>query len=245
VGRKAGRVSVTDEAIARIREMIAEGRLKPGDRLPKEADLAALLGLSRNSLREAVRALSLIHVLDVRQGDGTYVTGLEPERLLEAVGFMVELRHDTSLLEVFEVRRLLEPAATARAAELISAEQLAELEQELLRAEGAHSVEELVAHDLDFHRMIVQAAGNQVLSALLVQLNSPTVRARVWRGLTQEGALERTLAEHRGLVAALRAGRADLAHACAMVHIAGVEEWLRASVEAGEQPPASGAPSAG
>jgi GntR family transcriptional repressor for pyruvate dehydrogenase complex len=216
VGRKAGRVSVTDEAIARIREMIAEGRLKPGDRLPKEADLAALLGLSRNSLREAVRALSLIHVLDVRQGDGTYVTGLEPERLLEAVGFMVELRHDTSLLEVFEVRRLLEPAATARAAELISAEQLAELEQELLRAEGAHSVEELVAHDLDFHRMIVQAAGNQVLSALLVQLNSPTVRARVWRGLTQEGALERTLAEHRGLVAALRAGRADLAHACAI-----------------------------
>jgi len=238
-------VSVTDEAIARIREMIAEGRLKPGDRLPKEADLAALLGLSRNSLREAVRALSLIHVLDVRQGDGTYVTGLEPERLLEAVGFMVELRHDTSLLEVFEVRRLLEPAATARAAELISAEQLAELEQELLRAEGAHSVEELVAHDLDFHRMIVQAAGNQVLSALLVQLNSPTVRARVWRGLTQEGALERTLAEHRGLVAALRAGRADLAHACAMVHIAGVEEWLRASVEAGEQPPASGGPSVG
>ncbi len=238
-------MSVTDEAIARIREMIAEGRLKPGDRLPKEADLAALLGLSRNSLREAVRALSLIHVLDVRQGDGTYVTGLEPERLLEAVGFMVELRHDSSLLEVFEVRRLLEPAATARAAELISAEQLAELEQELLRAEGAHSVEELVAHDLDFHRMIVQAAGNQVLSALLVQLNSPTVRARVWRGLTQEGALERTLAEHRGLVAALRAGRADLAHACAMVHIAGVEEWLRASVEAGEQPPASGEVPAG
>jgi GntR family transcriptional repressor for pyruvate dehydrogenase complex len=227
-------VSVTDEAIARIREMIAEGRLKPGDRLPKEADLAALLGLSRNSLREAVRALSLIHVLDVRQGDGTYVTSLEPERLLEAVGFMVELRHDTSLLEVFEVRRMLEPAAAARAAELINEEQLAELELELARAEAAKSVEELVAHDLDFHRMIVTAAGNQVLTALLVQLNSPTVRARVWRGLTQDGALDRTLAEHRGIVAALRAGRADLAHACSLVHIAGVEEWLRESVRAAE-----------
>ena len=227
-------MSVTDEAIARIREMIAEGRLKPGDRLPKEADLAALLGLSRNSLREAVRALSLIHVLDVRQGDGTYVTSLEPERLLEAVGFMVELRHDTSLLEVFEVRRMLEPAAAARAAELINEEQLAELELELARAEAAKSVEELVAHDLDFHRMIVTAAGNQVLTALLVQLNSPTVRARVWRGLTQDGALDRTLAEHRGIVAALRAGRADLAHACSLVHIAGVEEWLRESVRAAE-----------
>ena len=227
-------MSVTDEAIARIREMIAEGRLKPGDRLPKEADLAALLGLSRNSLREAVRALSLIHVLDVRQGDGTYVTSLEPERLLEAVGFMVELRHDTSLLEVFEVRRMLEPAAAARAAELITEEQLAELEVELTRAEAAKSVTELVAHDLDFHRMIVTAAGNQVLTALLVQLNSPTVRARVWRGLTQDGALDRTLAEHRGIVAALRAGRADLAHACSLVHIAGVEEWLRESVKPAE-----------
>ncbi|MEY9967756.1 GntR family transcriptional repressor for pyruvate dehydrogenase complex [Streptacidiphilus sp. MAP12-16] len=223
-------MSVTDEAIARIREMIAEGRLKPGDRLPKEADLAALLGLSRNSLREAVRALSLIHVLDVRQGDGTYVTSLEPERLLEAVGFMVELRHNSSLLEVFEVRRMLEPAATARAAELVTPEQLAELEREMERAEAAESLEELVEHDLQFHRMIVAAAGNQVLAALLVQLNSPTVRARVWRGLTQDGAQARTLAEHRSIVAALSAGRPDLAHACALVHIAGVEEWLRASV---------------
>jgi GntR family transcriptional repressor for pyruvate dehydrogenase complex len=232
-------VSVTDEAIARIREMIADGRLKPGDRLPKEADLAALLGLSRNSLREAVRALSLIHVLDVRQGDGTYVTSLEPERLLEAVGFMVELRHNSSLLEVFEVRRLLEPAATARAAERITAEQLAELELEMQRAEAAETLEQLVEHDLQFHRMIVAAAGNQVLAALLTQLNSPTVRARVWRGLTQDGAQARTLAEHRGIVAALSARRGDLAHACALVHIAGVEEWLRASVQAVEdQPPA-------
>jgi GntR family transcriptional repressor for pyruvate dehydrogenase complex len=222
-------VSVTDEAIARIREMIAEGRLKPGDRLPKEADLAALLGLSRNSLREAVRALSLVHVLDVRQGDGTYVTGLEPERLLEAVGLMVELRHDTSLLEVFEVRRMLEPAAAARAAELISQEQLAELELELARAEAAEGVDELVAHDLAFHRLVVAAAGNEVLTALLVQLNAPTMRARMWRGLTREGALGRTLAEHRAIVAALRAGRADRAHACALVHIDGAEQWLRAS----------------
>src|SRR5215469_13477810 len=122
-------MAVTDEAIEKIKGMIVSGALRPGDRLPKEADLAAMLGLSRNSLREAVRALSLIHVLDVRQGDGTYVTGLEPERLLEAVGFMVELRHDSSLLEVFEVRRMLEPAATAKAAERITAEQLAELER--------------------------------------------------------------------------------------------------------------------
>ncbi|WP_377269401.1 FadR/GntR family transcriptional regulator [Peterkaempfera sp. SMS 1(5)a] len=222
-------MSVTDEAITRIREMIASGRLRPGDRLPREADLAAMLGLSRNSLREAVRALSLIHVLDVRQGDGTYVTGLEPERLLEAVGFMVELRHGGSLLEVLEVRRMLEPAATATAALRATAEQLAGLEELQRRAEAATTVEELVECDVDFHRGIVAAAGNSVLSGLLAQIGSPTVRARVWRGLTDEGALARTLAEHRAILDALRARRADLAQAYALVHIAGVEEWLRSS----------------
>ena len=71
---------VTDVAIDKIKDMIITGELAPGDRLPKEAELAQHLGLSRSSLREAVKALCLIRVLDVRQGDGTYVTSLEPGR---------------------------------------------------------------------------------------------------------------------------------------------------------------------
>src|SRR6266566_1136349 len=78
--RNAG---VTDEAIEQIRVLVASGEWGPGTRLPREADLAAQLGLSRNSLREAVRALSLARVLEVRQGDGTYVSSLEPGELLE------------------------------------------------------------------------------------------------------------------------------------------------------------------
>jgi GntR family transcriptional repressor for pyruvate dehydrogenase complex len=64
-------MALADEAIDKIKKMIISGELRPGDRLPKEADLADRLGLSRNSLREAVKALSMIRVLDVRQGDGT------------------------------------------------------------------------------------------------------------------------------------------------------------------------------
>src|SRR5215471_15136358 len=71
--RGAHSVAVTDEAIEKIKGMITSGALCAGDRLPREADLAAELGLSRSSLREAVRALSLINILDVRRGDGTYV----------------------------------------------------------------------------------------------------------------------------------------------------------------------------
>src|ERR1700746_3166721 len=82
-GRRRG-AGVTDEAIETIRELIASGEWGPGTRLPREADLAAQLGLSRNSLREAVRALSLARVLEVRQGDGTYVSSLEAGGALRA-----------------------------------------------------------------------------------------------------------------------------------------------------------------
>src|SRR5258708_24642751 len=83
--------SVTEEAIDKIRELIVSGSWGPGDRLPKASELAAQLGLSRNSLREAVRALSQLRVLEVRQGDGTYVSSLEPALLLESTGFVSPL----------------------------------------------------------------------------------------------------------------------------------------------------------
>lgn len=121
-------MAVTDEAIEKIREMIISGQLRPGDRLPKEDELASLLGLSRSSLREAVRALSLVRILDVRQGDGTYVTSLKPELLLDAVSFVVDFHHDDSVLSFLEVRRMLEPQATAVVARTATAPQVAELQ---------------------------------------------------------------------------------------------------------------------
>jgi GntR family transcriptional repressor for pyruvate dehydrogenase complex len=223
-------VAVTDEAIDKIKEMIVSGELGPGDRLPKEADLADRLGLSRNSLREAVKALSLIHVLDVRQGDGTYVTSLEPRLLLDAMTFVVEFHRDDTVLEFLAVRRILEPAATAMAASRISEQQLDALSAQLDALGAAPSVEELVACDLEFHRGIVQSSGNSVLCSLLDGLSGPTTRARIWRGLTQEDAVARTLREHRAILAALRDRDVEAARSWATVHIASVEQWLRSSL---------------
>lgn len=220
-------MAITDEAIEKIKEMIVSGALRPGDRLPREADLAERLGLSRNSLREAVRALSLIHVLDVRQGDGTYVTSLEPALLLDAMAFVIDFHRDDTVLEFLEVRRILEPAATAMAAARMTAAEVAELQALLDELGTAPSVEELVANDLKFHRRIALGSGNQVLCSLMDGLTGPTQRARVWRGLTQEAAVQRTLAEHRAIADAIAAGQADVARAWATVHIAGVEQWLR------------------
>ena len=219
-------MAVTDEAIEKIKAMIVDGTLRAGDRLPKEADLAAELGLSRSSLREAVRALSLMNILDVRQGDGTYVTSLEPTLLLEALSFIVDFHRDATVLELLQVRRILEPAATAMAAERATDAELDELGK-LLDSLGENpSADELVANDLEFHRRISALSGNSVLSSLVETMSAPTTRARVWRGLTQAGAWERTLAEHRAILHAMVLRDAEAARSWSTVHIASVEQWL-------------------
>ncbi len=219
-------MAVTDEAIEKIKSMIVSGALHAGDRLPKEADLAAELGLSRSSLREAVRALALVNILDVKRGDGTYVTSLEPALLLEALSFIVDFHKDATVLEFLQVRRILEPAATAMAAERITEDEITGLGK-LLDGLGKHpEVEDLVANDLEFHHRIAACSGNAVLCSLLETLSAPTTRARVWRGLTQAGARERTLDEHRAILDALASGDPEVARSWATVHIAAVEQWL-------------------
>ena len=137
---RAARVSVTSEAIEQVKEMILSGELQPGAKLPRESELAERLGVSRSSLREAVRALSALNVIEVRQGDGTYVTSLTPEVLLEVIGFGIDLVTDPSLLEVFEVRRFLETAATAAAAISITDDELASLRECMNRMARSESV---------------------------------------------------------------------------------------------------------
>ncbi|MBC9824030.1 FadR/GntR family transcriptional regulator [Terrabacter sp. MAHUQ-38] len=226
-------MAVTDGAITKIKEMIVSGDLRPGDRLPREADLADRLGLSRNSLREAVKALSLIHVLDVRQGDGTYVTSLEPALLMGAMEFVVDFHQDDTVLHFLQVRRILEPAATAMAALSMSDEDIAGLYRQLDAVAKAPSIDELVAADLVFHRTIADGSGNEVIGSLLDGLSGPTQRARVWRGLTQTGAVERTMAEHRAIVDAIAAREPDVARSWSTVHIAGIELWLREALGSG------------
>ncbi|MEU8517891.1 FadR/GntR family transcriptional regulator [Kitasatospora sp. NPDC048722] len=218
---------VTDEAIEKIKAMIVSGELRPGSRLPKEADLAERLGLSRSSLREAVKALSLIRVLDVRQGDGTYVTSLSPEVLLDALGFVVDFHQDNTVLEFLEVRRILEPAATAMAARVMSDEDIAALRDLLDGLDEDASLDELIANDLEFHRMIAAGSGNTVLCSLIEGLSGPTTRARIWRGLTEEDAVARTRQQHRAILDAIARRMPEVAHAWATAHVAGVEQWLR------------------
>lgn len=225
-------MSLTDKAITRIRELIQSGELPPGAKLPPEQQLAVDLGLSRNLMREAVKALVVARVLEIRRGDGTYVTSLEPALLLEGLGSAVELLRGDTLLEVTEVRRLFEPVATGLAAVRISDEALLEVKHHLdAMAQAREDVEVLNRHDAAFHRAVIAAAGNSTLATLLEGISSRTVRARVWRGLVDDNAADRTIAEHQAIYNALAARDSALAEAAALLHVSTTEQWLREHLE--------------
>jgi DNA-binding FadR family transcriptional regulator len=219
-------MSVTDSVIEKIRDLIVSGQIQPGDRLPPEQELATRLSVSRSSLREAVRALSQANVLDVRRGDGTYVTSLEPQLLLSGMSFVVDLMSDSTLVEVFEVRRLLEPAATALAAQRITPERLEILRTSLKEMKGAHGAEELIYRDMEFHGEIAAATGNASLCSILEGIFTRGLRARVWRA-SLSGVKAMTLSEHGHILDALADRDPVLAAAAATLHLSESEKWLR------------------
>lgn len=224
-------MSRTDEVVDGIKRMIFDGELGPGDKLPVEKDLAERLGVSRGSLREGVRALSILGILDTRQGDGTYVTSLDPSRLLSPLRLVVDLHGDAEAQPFHAVRRVLETEAAGLAARRITPEALAEARGLLDRVAeilGASPVdhEQFIQADVAFHRIIAGQAGNPVLEALIETLASRTVRERLWRSLHEEGAETRTADDHEAIWRALAAGDAEAARVRMAAHLLDVEESL-------------------
>jgi GntR family transcriptional repressor for pyruvate dehydrogenase complex len=226
-------VGAIETTIDRIKRMLVDGELRPGDKLPVEKDLAASLGVSRGTLREAVRALSSLKVLQTRQGDGTYVTSLQPELLLEGMGFVADLHQEAGELQFLQVRRLLEPEATSLAVSRLGEADLAALHDLLTEA---HTLvrsrtidhERLMANDRAFHTLITAQCGNPVLAALVENTSGHTVRARLWRGRLDAGAAQVTVAEHGMIYQAIAEGDSERARLRAAAHILGVEDAVRA-----------------
>jgi GntR family transcriptional repressor for pyruvate dehydrogenase complex len=223
----------TEAAIRHVSDMIASGRLEPGARLPPEVELAELLGASRSTVREAVRALVTARVLDVRRGDGTYVTSLRPELLLEGIAFAADLMQPDFSIELVEVRRILEPAAAALASRRVQQEDLAELRGILDRMRDAAGPEALIRADTEFHAVVARASGNATLASMLAGLSGRTVRARVWRAIVEGDAVSNTIAQHEDIHAALVRGDPVLAEAASLVHVATTESWMRHLIDEG------------
>ena len=217
----------TDQAIAKIKELISSGEFTAGARIPTERELTQRFGVSRSSLREAVRALALVGVLESRVGDGTYVTTLEPDLLLTGVGFVSDLIEGSSLLDLHHIRRILEPEATRLATHRLTDDDFERLADCLRQMEIADTVQAYIEADTAFHRVILAACGNSALASLIENLSSGTLRARMWQSIVSRDAIEATIASHRSIQKALLARDAETAAAADVLHLAIAEDWLR------------------
>ncbi|MBO2449505.1 FadR family transcriptional regulator [Actinomadura barringtoniae] len=224
-------MAISEDVIEKIKAMIISGEIRPGERLPREPDLAERLGVGRNTLREAVRALIAMQILVIKRGDGTYVSSLEPHLLLENLAFAADVSSGRTAQQLLQVRRLLEPQATALAASLVTDGDLRTLQKILDRCGAATNPEEFVAHDSEFHRTIADIVGNPVLSTLLSTLSTHTQRVRVLRGAKATDALSTAHREHQAILRALAARDPQLAASTSAVHIAAVEQWVQDASE--------------
>ena len=219
-------MSVTTKTIDSIRAMIRAGELAPGDRLPPEQELADRLGVSRGSLREAVRALSQINVLDVRRGDGTYVTSLAPSELLSGLVFALELMQAKDLDEVIEVRQLLLPPAAALAAQRVSDDQLAEMRGVIEHLEQATDPDEIARLHDRFGALVYDATGNETLASILraLQVRGVNVR-RAWLA-AEPARRDIALTHQKMLLDALERGDGDMAKSISVVQVERRRRWI-------------------
>jgi GntR family transcriptional repressor for pyruvate dehydrogenase complex len=218
--------SVVDRVVGALVARIEAGEFRAGERLPPEADLAAGLEVSRLSLREAVRALTGAGVLEVRRGDGTFVTDLRPDRLVRAAGAFLELVDERGVAELFECRRILEPGATALAATRMDDAGLDDLAARCARMRALTDPERLVAEDVEFHAAIVAATGNPTLDSLAAAVAGRTARVRIWRAVVEQDATAWTHAQHDAILRALRARDSVAAWTAATTHVTEVEHWV-------------------
>jgi GntR family transcriptional repressor for pyruvate dehydrogenase complex len=210
--------SVGNQAIEAIKSMIVSGQLKPGQALPAERDLAVMLGISRPSLREAIRALSSMNVLEVRHGGGTFVSSLDPRLLTAPISFLLQI-DDESLGYLFEVRKVIEVAAARLAAPRISDGELDQLDH---LVEAAHREidcpTEYLRLDFEIHSGIVAATKNPLYTALydsIAQLSLESRRRTAVSAVTRLQAHK----DHVALVNALHDHDPDAAAEMMKLHI--------------------------
>lgn len=212
---------VYEDIVAQIKSLIAQGKLRVGDQLPSERELSEMFQVSRASVREAIRALESIGLIEIRQGEGTFVASTI-ETLLTSVASALA-QHRDPLTPIFEARKVLEPATAALAAERATAEEVTQLEAILAdQAKQIADGETGVEADTRFHSTLAEAAKNDVLLRLNEAIVDSLRETRV-RSLRSQGRPARSLAGHREILEAIRRKDPKRAREAMLHHLETIE----------------------
>ena len=213
------------EEVAKQIERLILKKLQPGDKLPAERELAELLGVSRSSIRDAIRRLELVGLVEPRQGSGTVVCEISTETLVSPLANVIAHRRQL-VGELLDFRKMLEPPLAARAATHASAKDVAAMEEILRRQDKRVRQGELaVEEDTEFHYRIALASGNSVVLKVM-DVVMDLLRETRSRSLQTEGRPQKSLAGHKRILAAMKRRDAAAAETAMRVHIQDVEKMV-------------------
>jgi GntR family transcriptional regulator, transcriptional repressor for pyruvate dehydrogenase complex len=219
------KTSVGLQAADAIKALIVSGELKPGDTLPPERELATMLGISRPSLREAIRVLSALNVVEPRHGGGTYVTSLDPRQLAQPINFLLQVDR-MAFRYLLEVRQVLEVGAARLAAPRITDEQLAVLRE--LTEQAEHVIgrpEQFLRFDFEIHTAIIEATGNPIYISLYQSIADLSIESRK-RTARSPATRRNAHAGHLAIVEALTSRDSDAAAAAMHEHLNVIQQAL-------------------
>ena len=221
---------LTGSLLQLFKRLIADGVLSPGDRLPPERELAELVGVSRSSLRPALKVLENMGIISQRVGSGTRLNPAAASILAEPLQFLI-LLDGITFQELMEARLIVEPELAARAAERATAEDREALKRAIARMEEcADNPAEFVACDLQFHQAVYRAAGNRVCTMLFTVVHQSLEELVRFTSLLVEP--EHTIRFHRRILAAIRRGNADSAREQMREHLEDVCSLLARGADA-------------
>ena len=219
--RSTRRGRIPETQAQHILKMIEDGRLKAGDRLPSERELASGLGTGRSSVREAIRYLEAMGVLETRPGLGTFVLNPTPCAVVASSVSSWLAENKEEVLKVFELREALETKASELAAARATDEMIAEIEavlDEMGTQVETGDTERLTELDCTFHRLIGKATGNDLLYRISESIQDSLMESR-YAVLSLPGRAKRSLAEHHAILDAIRCSDPEGAKRAMLVHL--------------------------
>jgi GntR family transcriptional repressor for pyruvate dehydrogenase complex len=220
--RKARRYQ---EVAEQIQREIASGALHPGDTLPPERELAAKFGVGRSSLRDAIRTLETMGIVESRHGAGTVVRELSTDALVLPLSSLL-VRKREMVAELLEVRRMIEPALAGRAAKNATRAEIARLEEILHRqGEKIRRGEDTMEEDSAFHYTLALAARNSVVIKIIDVLMDLLRESRA-RSLQVPGRVERSYAGHQRILKAVKRRDSAGAEVAVKKHLREIQEVL-------------------
>ncbi|TBL73296.1 FadR/GntR family transcriptional regulator [Paenibacillus thalictri] len=236
------RKTFSRKVVENIKELILSGKLKPGDKLPPERELAEMMDVSRPTIREAFKILSAMGLLDIKQGNGVFVAA-QSVRLDNLASFLF-MESDT-IHELFEVRKMIEAESAAKAAVSGTPDFLAQIYEKtkdcynrvIVTPQFATPQERekfLSESDQAFHIMVAEAAGNEVVVRIMTNLIDLLRQSRM-QSMKIPGRVEQSLQEHMLIAQALRDNNAELARSHMIGHLTSVETDLLLELKGAEK----------